>query len=208
MDVLVSVIVPVYKVEKYIVRCVDALINQTLQNIEIILVDDGSPDECPVICDNYAKKDTRIRVIHKENGGLGYARNSGISIAKGKYIAFVDSDDWIEMDMYRIMYEEAKRNDADIVMCGYKATDGVKVFKECYHQQTNKAKLLSSLLILHESWSVWNKMCKRSLYDSDIVYPTLAMGEDMVLTTQMVLNAQRIAVVNKALYNYFYNCKK
>lgn len=107
--------------------------------------------------------------------------------------------------MYRLMYEEAERTDADIVMCGYKATDGVKVFNECYHQQTNKAKLLSSLLTLNESWSVWNKMCKRSLYDSDIVYPTLAMGEDMVLTTQMVLNAQRIAVVNKALYNYFYN---
>ena len=210
----VSVIIPVYGVEKYIERCARSLFEQTLDCIEYIFVDDCSPDKSIEILERVAgeyhsrlveeQKLVRIERMSK-NSGLPAVRKYGIQFCTAEYIIHCDSDDWIEMDMYRIMYEEAKRNDADIVMCGYKATDGVKVFKECYHQQTNKAKLLSSLLILHESWSVWNKMCKRSLYDSDIVYPTLAMGEDMVLTIQMVLNAQRIAVVNKALYNYFYN---
>lgn len=210
----VSVIIPVYGVEKYIERCARSLFEQTLDCIEYIFVDDCSPDKSIEILERVADE-YRSRLVEEQklvriermskNSGLPAVRKYGIQFCTAEYIIHCDSDDWIEMDMYRIMYEEAKRNDADIVMCGYKATDGVKVFKECYHQQTNKAKLLSSLLILHESWSVWNKMCKRSLYDSDIVYPTLSMGEDMVLTTQMVLNAQRIAVVNKALYNYFYN---
>lgn len=210
----VSVIIPVYGVEKYIERCARSLFEQTLDCIEYIFVDDCSPDKSIEILERVADE-YRSRLVEEQklvriermskNSGLPAVRKYGIQFCTAEYIIHCDSDDWIEMDMYRIMYEEAKRNDADIVMCGYKATDGVKVFKECYHQQTNKAKLLSSLLILHESWSVWNKMCKRSLYDSDIVYPTLAMGDDMVLTTQMVLNAQRIAVVNKALYNYFYN---
>lgn len=210
----VSVIIPVYGVEKYIERCARSLFEQTLDCIEYIFVDDCSPDKSIEILERVADE-YRSRLVEEQklvriermskNSGLPAVRKYGIQFCTAEYIIHCDSDDWIEMDMYRIMYEEAKHNDADIVMCGYKATDGVKVFKECYHQQTNKAKLLSSLLILHESWSVWNKMCKRSLYDSDIVYPTLAMGEDMVLTIQMVLNAQRIAVVNKALYNYFYN---
>lgn len=210
----VSVIIPVYGVEKFIERCARSLFEQTLDCIEYIFVDDCSPDKSIEILERVADE-YRSRLVEEQklvriermskNSGLPAVRKYGIQFCTAEYIIHCDSDDWVEMDMYRIMYEEAKRNDADIVMCGYKVTDGVKVFKECYHQQTNKAKLLSSLLILHESWSVWNKMCKRSLYDSDIVYPTLAMGEDMVLTTQMVLNAQRIAVVNKALYNYFYN---
>lgn len=210
----VSVIIPVYGVEKYIERCARSLFEQTLDCIEYIFVDDCSPDKSIEILERVAdeyrsrlgeeQKLVRIERMSK-NSGLPAVRKYGIQFCIAEYIIHCDSDDWVDMDMYRIMYEEAKRTDADIVMCGYKATDGVKVFKECYHQQTNKTKLLSSLLTMQESWSVWNKMCKRSLYDNDIVYPTLAMGEDMVLTTQMVLNAQRIAVVNKALYNYFYN---
>ena len=96
----VSIIVPVYKVEKYLRKCIDSIINQTLKDIEIILVDDGSPDNCGKICDEYAAKDTRIKVIHKENGGLSSARNAGMEVAEGEYIGFVDSDDWIESDMY------------------------------------------------------------------------------------------------------------
>lgn len=206
----VSIIIPVYGVEKYIERCARSLFEQTLDDIEYLFIDDCTPDKSVEILkrvlEEYPHRKSQV-VIHRmeQNSGQAKVREWGMRNATAEYIIHCDSDDWVDMDMYRIMYEEAKRTDADIVMCGYKATDGVRVFNECYHQQTNKAKLLSSLLILHESWSVWNKMCKRSLYDSDIVYPTLAMGEDMVLTTQMVLNAQRIAVVNKALYNYFYN---
>ena len=100
-----SVIVPIYKVEEYLHRCIDSIINQTYTNLEIILVDDGSPDNCPMICDEYAKKDSRIRVIHKKNGGLSDARNAGLEIATGEYIGFVDSDDWIHKDMYHILYK-------------------------------------------------------------------------------------------------------
>lgn len=210
----VSVIVPVYGVEKYIERCARSLFEQTLDDIEYIFVDDCTPDKSIEILERIIeeyrprfageRKEVRIERLFT-NSGQAAVRKHGIQFSTGDYVIHCDSDDWVDTDMYRLMYEEAKRTDADIVMCGYKTTDGVRVFNECYHQQTNKTKLLSSLLTLHESWSVWNKMCKRSLYDNDIVYPTLAMGEDMVLTTQLVLNAQRIAVVNKALYNYFYN---
>ena len=96
----VSIIVPVYNVEKYIDRCMKSLMNQTLHEIEIILVDDGSPDSCPQMCDEYAKQDTRVKVIHKENAGLGYARNSGLEIATGEYVAFVDSDDYVDTQMF------------------------------------------------------------------------------------------------------------
>lgn len=212
----VSVIIPAYGVEKYIERCARSLFEQTLNDIEYIFVDDCTPDKSIEILERiieeyrprFAGEKKVVRIERMlTNSGLAAVRKHGIQFSTGEYVIHCDSDDWVETDMYRLMYEEAKRTDADIVMCGYKATDGARVFNECYHQQTNKMQILSSLLTLHESWSVWNKMCKRSLYDSDIVYPTLAMGEDMVLTTQMVLNAQRIAVVNKALYNYFYNPK-
>ena len=103
MNELISVVVPVYKVEKQLCRCVDSLIRQTYGNIEIILVDDGSPDGCPALCDGYAKKDSRIKVIHRQNGGLSAARNSGIDVARGEYIAFVDSDDYVADDYIDFM---------------------------------------------------------------------------------------------------------
>lgn len=115
----VSIVVPVYKVEKYIDRCIHSLVNQTLDDLEIILVDDGSPDNCPQICDNWVKKDLRIKVIHKENGGLSSARNAGLRIAHGEYIGFVDSDDDVELDMYEKMYHQAKIYNVDFVMCDY-----------------------------------------------------------------------------------------
>ena len=100
---LISVIVPVYDVEKYLDRCVESIVNQTYQNLEIILVDDGSPDNCPAMCDNWAEKDSRIKVIHKKNGGLSDARNAGMEIVTGEFIGFVDSDDWIEPEMYQLL---------------------------------------------------------------------------------------------------------
>ena len=116
---LVSIIVPVYKVEKYLKRCVDSLTNQTLRDIEIILVDDGSPDNSGKICDSLQEKDCRIKVIHKSNGGLSSARNEGVKIAKGQYIGFVDSDDGVALDMYEKMYSVAKRENVDFVMSDY-----------------------------------------------------------------------------------------
>lgn len=124
---IISVIVPIYNVEKYINRCIKSLINQTLKDIEIILVDDGSPDACPHICDQWATIDQRIKVIHKENGGASSARNIGIENASGKYIAFVDSDDYVELNMYENMIKINDRYDCDIVMCDcYKEKNEIK----------------------------------------------------------------------------------
>ena len=116
---LISVVIPIYNVENYLNECVDSVINQTYKNIEIILVDDGSPDNCPKICDEYAKKDNRIKVIHKKNGGLSDARNCGINQSNGEFIAFVDSDDYIEKDYLSSMYKNLKDNDVKIAACGY-----------------------------------------------------------------------------------------
>ena len=110
----VSIIIPVYKVEKYIDKCIQSIMNQTYRNIEIILVDDGSPDSCGEICDYYAKKDNRVKVVHKMNGGLSDARNYGIEVATGKYILFVDSDDWVELDTAGYLVDLALINSSDI----------------------------------------------------------------------------------------------
>ena len=133
----ISVIVPVYRVEKYLGRCVNSLLGQTLSDIEIILVDDGSPDGCPALCDEFAKKDGRIKVLHKENEGLGLARNSGMSLAVGEYIAFVDSDDYVKSEMYRTLYEAAQRENADIAMCGLCCIGGIMNAKENDVQNIN-----------------------------------------------------------------------
>lgn len=116
---MISIIVPVYKVEKYLPKCIDSLIKQTYQYIEIILVDDGSPDGCGQICDDYAKKDDRIRVVHQSNSGVSVARNAGLNIARGEYIGFVDPDDWVASDMYEGMLDAIDKNQVDLAICGY-----------------------------------------------------------------------------------------
>lgn len=116
---IISVIVPVYKVEKYLERCVSSLINQSLEDMEIILVDDGSPDQSGALCERLQEKDERILVIHKKNGGLSSARNAGMKVARGKYIGFVDSDDDVELDMFQVMVAVAELNNADFVMSDY-----------------------------------------------------------------------------------------
>ena len=114
MSKLVSIIVPVYKVEQYLKRCMDSVLNQTYKNIEVILVNDGSPDNCPALCDEYAKIDSRVRVIHKENGGLSSARNVALDIMKGDYVFFVDSDDWLALDTLEVLSEYLE-NDYDMI---------------------------------------------------------------------------------------------
>ena len=115
----VSIVVPVYKVEPYLDKCISSIVNQTYTNLEIILVDDGSPDQCPQMCDAWAEKDARIRVIHKENGGLPDARNAGMAVATGEYIAFVDSDDWIAPDLYTHLYRRLTEDHSDISARGF-----------------------------------------------------------------------------------------
>ena len=121
----ISVIVPVFRAEKYLVRCVDSILSQSYSDLELILVDDGSPDSCPQICDNYARKDKRVRVIHQKNAGVSEARNAGLDAATGEYITFVDSDDWIDPEMYQKMMEKASEYDCDLVIC-----DCVKEFPD------------------------------------------------------------------------------
>ena len=125
MNPLVSVIVPIYKVERYLVRCLDSIVNQTYRNLEIILVEDGSPDNCGAICDDYARLDERIRVIHQENRGLSAARNAGLDIMSGEYLMFVDSDDWISLDAVQVLYDRMMADGSDMVLGGYiKTFDG------------------------------------------------------------------------------------
>ncbi len=139
MKELISIIVPIYKVEQYLEKCVDSIINQTYKNLEIILVDDGSPDHCPALCDKYAAKDSRVKVIHKKNGGADSARKAGIIVSTGKYIGYVDGDDWIEPNMYEMLYMLAQRNHAHIVESGvidsYPSTENVRVsyFEEDFY---------------------------------------------------------------------------
>ena len=136
MEELISVIVPIYKVEAYLERCIGSIVNQTYQNLEIILVDDGSPDSCPDICDAWKEKDDRIKVIHKKNGGLSDARNAGMQIMAGTYISYIDSDDWVANDMYEKMMYAIKKNDADICECQFEKTAGI--VKSNKEQQTDK----------------------------------------------------------------------
>lgn len=154
----VSVIIPIYNVEKYLNRCIDSVINQSLKDIEIILVNDGSPDNCPKICDEYANKDSRIKVIHKSNGGLSSARNAGMKIATGDYIGFVDSDDYIEINMYEQLYNVAYENNVDFVMSDY-----YKVYDDSKKEVTLD---IDSGLYLKED--IYNK-----------IYPSLIMKEDI-----------------------------
>ena len=116
---LISVVVPIYKVEEYLQRCVDSIINQTYKNLEIILVDDGSPDSCPKMCDNFAKQDKRIKVIHKINAGVSEARNTGLEYATGDYVGFIDSDDYIHPTMYEKLLNGIKKENSDICMCRF-----------------------------------------------------------------------------------------
>ena len=116
----ISIIIPVFGVELYLNRCIESVVNQKYSNLEIILIDDGSPDNCPTICDEWAERDERIVVIHKKNGGLSDARNIGLKIATGELVGFVDSDDWISPEMYQLLYENMLENDSDISACGVK----------------------------------------------------------------------------------------
>lgn len=159
----ISIIVPVYKVEEYLCKCIDSILAQTLTDFELILIDDGSPDGCGAICDAYAAKDSRIVVIHQKNAGVSAARNAGLEIARGAYIGFVDSDDWIEPEMYETMLRKAKETQADVVVCGiqYAETDGRIISTACKgsNQYTNQD-LIKALFEMpcEIGGGVWNKI--------------------------------------------------
>lgn len=201
---LVSIIVPIFKVEKYLKRCIDSILNQTYRNIEIILIDDGSPDNCGKIADEYALKDKRIKVIHQKNMGLSEARNRGIEISKGEYIGFVDSDDYIEPTMFQDLYNAIIDNDADISICNfYVISNKRKVAKNNFKRRNfNKIEALKGVLLDKDIQSyAWNKLYKRELFEN-IKYPIGKKYEDIGTTFYLFEKSNKIAYIEKPEYNY------
>lgn len=202
---LISVIIPVYKVEKYLEKCIQSVINQTYENLQIILVDDGSPDNCGKICDEYAKKDHRIEVIHKSNGGLSDARNKGLEIAKGEYIGFVDSDDYIEADMYEVLYNLLKQYNADVSICNfYTVSQGKISIKNADNgiNEYNRIEILKEILLDKNIQSyAWNKLYKKELFD-EIKYPIGKKYEDIGTTFFLLEKCNKVVVTGKSEYYY------
>lgn len=203
----VSVIVPAYNVEDYLEKCVDSLVCQTLENIEIILVDDGSTDRSGDMCDEYASRDARIRVIHTENEGLSCARNRGISAARSDYIMFVDSDDWVEPDFCELPYRTAVDHGADLVMFGthYYDDGKEKEVRRVPRQEGEVSKLTALKMIFDADISsfAWNKLYARRLFEG-VAYPEGKCYEDVGTTYRLILKADTIRYIDACLYNYNY----
>ncbi len=199
---MISIIVPVYKVEPYLRQCVDSILNQTYRNIEVLLIDDGSPDKCGEICDEYERKDKRVRVFHTENRGLSAARNLGLKEAVGDYIGFVDSDDWIEPDMYECLIGELKKYEADIVIGGSISTyesDEKGVKKKVDHTVYQSTESLEALLDREINDQVWNKLYRAELV-KQICFPEGRNYEDIATLYKVFILAKRTVVVPKYLY--------
>lgn len=205
IDVLVSIIVPVYKVEKYLHRCIDSIINQSYRNLEIILVDDGSPDNCGKVCDEYAEQDKRIKVIHKSNGGLSSARNAGLDIANGDYIYFVDSDDYIDTRLVEDNLQLAIEYKADIVCFNLNIIKNGNIIKGFSYFEKNiyDTKILKDGLYRgYISEVVWNKLYKRNIWNY-LRFPEGINFEDSYIITDILAIASKI-IANSNVY-YFYN---
>lgn len=199
---LLSVIVPVYKAEKYLHRCVDSIIAQTWSNLEIILVDDGSPDNSGAICNEYATRDSRIRVIHKPNGGVSSARNAGIDAATGEYIAFVDSDDYIAPDMYEKLFGVLKSENAIAVCDCYLHYDDKDLYKCIYEVHDDRIEFLANFLISDIGGSCWNMIAPINIIDSLRFPEHLNSGEDRWYVLRLLCKAPSIVKVNEPLYYY------
>lgn len=202
---MISIIVPVYKVEPYIRRCVNSLLAQTYKDLEIILVDDGSPDNCPVICDEYAQKDHRIKVLHKENGGLSSARNSGMDICKGEYIGFIDSDDYVEPKMYENLMRVIEVQNADIAMCGCKivSESGEIIGNDNFEENAvYPIDEIISKFVLTLKTASWNKLYRASSI-KDAQFPDGRIhGEDLVFIMNFLTPATTLATTSYLGYNY------
>ena len=202
---LISVIVPVYKVEAYLDRCVQSIVDQTYRNLEIILVDDGSPDNCPTMCDAWAAKDSRIKVVHKENGGSGQARNVALDIAEGQYVGFVDSDDYIAPHMYEHLLHFMTEN-VDIVECNYKETsDDYMLFDEennWIHQEYTACDALSYHIndtLFRQI--IWNKLYRNQTIDN-IRFPVGNRIDDEFWTYRVIANARKLVHTSCNMYAY------
>lgn len=201
---LVSVIIPVYNVEPYLKRCLDSVIKQTYKNLQIIVVDDGSTDNSGKICDEYAKKDGRIEVIHKKNGGISSARNKGIKSVHGDFIVFVDSDDYVDKNYVSILYGELTKEDADMAVVGHKI---IYCDRQIVKRNDKNCSMLSREALnslLYDKCidvSCWGKIYKKSLFKG-VVYPEGKIFEDSAVTYKLFMNSKRIAVSSETPYFY------
>lgn len=218
MNPLFSIIVPVYKVEKYLIQCLDSIINQKYSNFELILVDDGSPDSCPSVCDIYANNDLRIRVIHTENGGPIKARKTGVAMAIGTYLVFVDGDDWLDTNYLQKFAEQIKISNMDIICCGAVWTYGDKYLKKTinncsfgYYDREKITKEIFPILIESKNGTyftptVWGKAFKKSLYiKGELSEGTFRMGEDIACVKPALFYANSIYILSECLYFYRQN---
>ena len=202
---LLSIIVPVYDVERYLPKCIDSILAQTFTDFELILVDDGSPDSCPALCDAAAAKDARIRVIHQKNGGLSAARNAGLDAARGAWIGFVDSDDYIAPEMYEAMYHAVQSTGADLALCDYVKVDETGALCTQTHVAVPQKSLTGRELLQKAYWTTvqiaWNKLYHRTIF-AQLRYPVGKLNEDFFVIPEICLNTQRAVVVPEVLYYY------
>lgn len=206
----ISVIVPVYKVEPYLHRCVDSILNQTFTDFELILVDDGSPDNCPAICDEYAEKDDRVQVIHQANGGLSAARNAGIDRAfansDSQWINFVDSDDWVDMHYLETLYSSVAEGKADICACGFSEKRNISSSADIAAMQTPK--IVSFEDYYCTKWEYVNlisscgKIYRKSAF-AHIRFPIGKINEDIFTTYRLLFMCSKVAVIDQPLYTYY-----
>ena len=208
-EVLVSVIVPIYKVEKYLRQCIDSIVTQTYSNLEIVLVDDGSPDRCPGICDEYVMLDSRIKVIHKTNGGLSDARNAGTARATGEYIVYIDSDDWVRKDYVEKLIEMVIEQHAEMVICGSQnvstredPTEVVSEYKKCTY--TQKEALENLLYQRGMDTSAWGRVIKAEIAKKHL-FPKGLLFEDLATIYKYMMECNKIAYTNDPMYFYYQN---
>lgn len=224
-DTLVSIVIPIYNVERYLDRCMNSIFNQTYKNLEIILVDDGSPDNCPNMCDAWAKKDKRIKVVHKKNAGLGMARNTGIENATGDYICFFDSDDYVELNTIELGLKSAEKYNSDIIMWGLKQFNSKNeiifeqfpsLSKEYYSNDEILDYILPNVLSFDPetgkkqglNMSAWGSMYSMNLINRisfRFVSEREYISEDFYSLLKLYKDVNRFSIVKKPLYNYFVN---
>ena len=206
---MISIIVPVYNVEKYLSRCLDSILAQTYTDYELILVDDGSTDTSGALVDEYALKDSRIRAFHGENKGLSGARNRGLDNAKGEYICFVDSDDWIEPTYLKELYDLIEDRQADLAICGYKKNNGDICIIQPDEENVTEETGVDAIDNLYGAGCLqyivaWNKLYKKELFDG-VRFPMGMIHEDEVICTQILVRAGKVVRTDRILYNYRVN---
>ena len=199
---LISIIVPVYNAEKYLIVAIESILNQTISDIELILIDDGSTDNSAKICDEYAEKDKRIKVVHHENRGVSKVRNEGLQLAKGKYIGFVDADDFIEKDMYEFLIKNITNYNCDISICGYTKKSEIDNSVDIVEVIENKDAMLRLLLQDGVEGYLWNKIIRRDLFYG-IEFPNeISIAEDMYVLWEVLKKSKKICISSKICYHY------